>query len=241
MKSEYFYTLNNPSIKSEFYTVGMEVEFKLKTKYMREKYRKSVLLDNEYYPRTDQTILGYDGDGSTQEFRSPVFLSTNPEESIKEMEKYVVTVKDFLRRNFKSLFAPYLFYSPVGIHVSMGGVYLQDIRIINEIINTCKQIQPILSSRLESEEDKELFYMREKRYKGNILYDFKCIDSLYKDGRHLSHHINAIRLNKDYYSGTERIEFRFFPSCDVETLFPYIEAILLSKSIPDSRIKFIKP
>ena len=201
--------------QDKFY-IGMEIEFMCGRGRATE-YNKLVGT-NRF-----NNILGYDGSGmATKEFRSPVFTSEKSNAALTEMETFVAEVQEFLVKEFKATFIPWKNSRPMGIHFSISGLFRKDI----EILQRCKIIQPKLRNLIDPHYLDE-FDNRECRYSGNI-------SSRINSFTHAGDYCNAIRDKSDGIT-----EFRFIPSCDVLTFFPYLDFIILGRKEPNNRIKFI--
>lgn len=212
-------------VSKDRYSVGVEIEFINGSKWFNHKYNKRATTNGtEYY-----STLGFDGAGAaTKEFRSPVFISDTPEDCLTQMKQYVVEVQEYLLEEFKSKFAPFLSRRPFGIHFSVGGKF-KNIDIANELIFRSKIIQPKLRSMVD-EKDIILYDKREQHYSGKIPEEYK----LTADYRRYFW-CNAIRQD------SRRLEFRYLPSCDITTVFPVIDFVVLGISEPvNNKIKFIK-
>lgn len=207
------------------YSLGMEIEF-WTSQWMSKKYAREFDLDDRSWSSKNMySILGYDGSGkSTKEFRSPVFISDNPEEAFNSLVEFVVEVQKYLVKDFHGKFLPYYYRHPMGIHFSIGGKFFN---LNRELIKRAKIVQPKLVTQL-SEEDKTVYLNRENtRYSGHINQYFESLNDF-----------NCFSIPIRNF-GT-RAEFRFFPSCDVETLIPYLQFLIFDTAEPNNQIKFIK-
>lgn len=210
------------------YSVGLEIEFAIPSKRLSNEYAKEFNLNYDSWcdcNDPDISVLGYDGAGEpTKEFRSPVFISNDPEGSFNSLMEFSVEVQVYLHNEFKSKFVPYFRWRPYGIHFSVGGKYFD---LEKNLIKRCKVLQPKLRSNLSSNYYKSLYSKRERVYPGKFSQYFESLDDCYDD-------LNALRLEE------ERIELRFFPSCELESLIPYLKFIIMDTSVPTNKIKFIK-
>jgi hypothetical protein len=223
------------SIPDNYYSLGLELEFRCPTTWYNRKYNASVhkavntsdYLDN--YRCEYNSSLGFDGSGpATKEFRSPVFSSSSPEECFIQLKQHVIEVQQYLMECFNAKFVPYNAGRTFGVHFSTGGKFLSNSWTF-DLIKRSKIIQPKLKAMLDSGEDKVLFEYRENRYSGRIPDNVKYPSDV-RFG-----YTNAVRTN------TGRVEFRYLPSADIRTILPIIEFVVLDTYEPvDNKIRYIK-
>lgn len=193
------------------YTFGIEIEF-----FMDE--AKSRIYDkklNDSGVSTGTSILGWDGSGSnTKEFRSPIFISNNPEKGLIHLVKYADSMQNYLKKEYGAKFVPWYNSRPGGIHFSLGGKFLSlTTKEKNTYVDRAKELARLMPRLLADDNSLDLYNSRSFRYPPEI------------PG-------NGLRQN------TNRTEFRIFPSVEVIQLYECLMYLVIGKNLPTAKIKF---
>lgn len=126
---------------------------------------------------------------------------------------------------------------PLGVHFSLGGKFLTDGNF-NKVYSRAIEVQQKLQNVIC---DVDLLLDREKKYSSDF------------NARKSYGHCNALKL-KDYpwdvridhgklISEPEKltlVEFRFFPSCDYNYLWPYLRYVVLGGNCPEHKIPSLR-
>lgn len=218
MNTEYFVTPDNE------YSFGLEVEFFANNLYIlsvKNKFKGVLGIDGAYYDN-----LG--------EYRSPVFHSKYPFTAFRDsMDFTEEAFKLLIENNFLNALCPVIKrVGTMGIHFTIGGKFLKS---YYEILYRSKKVQSQLKYRY-IDYQKQAF-REDSCYRGN----FNCGEPVkIKSSGDETYSGNGYNLSSSQHNRLESkytvVEFRFFPSCRVNSIISYLYYILFDGVFPGNEV-----
>lgn len=204
------------------YSFGIEVEFLASNDYIR------------HIKSRFTSVLGIDGAdyNNLGEYRSPVFHSKYSFTAFRDSVDFTDEVfKQLTAQNFLYALCPVIEQvGTMGIHFSLGGKFLKS---YSDILERCNKVQSQLKYRYI---DYQKFAFREQSsYRGDFTYGNPIKIKSYQDAIYRGNGYDLSFETRRFLGSIGAVvEYRFFPSCRVDSIIPYLYYILFDGVFPNN-------